>query len=214
MGTLCAYVKAVEAGGGMAVLVPPADPSSAPQVLRRLDGVVLSGGTDIDPGRYGETPRHASVQAPDRERDEFEIALVRHARALGVPVLGICRGHQLMNVALGGSLYQDIVADGLSSRWHPRRPGRRGDHLSHSIDIAPGTVLAKAAGTGTVDVNSMHHQAVRDVGEGLTVTAISPDGVIEGVESEDGRLVAVQCHPEELLTAPWALSLFTRIAHG
>jgi putative glutamine amidotransferase len=121
----------------------------------------------------------------------------------GVPVFGICRGQQVINVALGGSLRQHV--DGHDMHGHPR------DLLAHTIDIVPGSELAAAVSGGSVMVNSLHHQSVKDVAPGLHVTAHSPDGVVEGLESDDGMVVAVQCHPEELLgQEAWAMDLFRR----
>ncbi len=139
----------------------------------------------------------------DLPLDRTEIALVRAAVDAGVPVFGICRGQQVINVALGGSLFQHI--DGHDMHGHPR------DLLAHPIDVAPGSELSKVIPADTVMVNSLHHQSVKDVAPGLHVTARSPDGVVEGIELSDGLVVAVQCHPEELLGQDgWALSLFRR----
>lgn len=147
--------------------------------------------------RQEETP---NVDPP---LDLTEIALVRAAVDARVPVFGICRGQQVINVALGGSLRQHI--DGHDNHGHPR------DLLAHSIDVVPGSELSKATPGEHVMVNSLHHQSVKDVAPGLHVTAQSPDGVVEGIELLDGMIVAVQCHPEELLGQQgWAMSLFRR----
>src|ERR1019366_4938201 len=135
--------------------------------------------------------------------DLTEIALVRAAVKEGVPVFGICRGQQVINVALGGSLLQHI--DGHDMHGHPR------DLLAHTIEVVPGSEISRVTSGETVMVNSLHHQSVKDVAPGLHVTAKSPDGVIEGLESDDLMVVAVQSHPEELFGQQgWAMSLFQR----
>jgi len=139
----------------------------------------------------------------DPELDRTEVELFRQARAGGLPVLGICRGQQVINVALGGSLFQHIDD-------HDQRALGRA-HLAHRVAIDPVSELARAAGETTLEVNSLHHQAVRSMGPGLRATARGDDGTIEGIESDDGLVVAVQCHPEELAgDLPWARSLFER----
>ncbi|MHC1561478.1 gamma-glutamyl-gamma-aminobutyrate hydrolase family protein [Actinomycetospora sp. C-140] len=153
-------------------------------VMERADGLVLTGGSDVDPARYGGVP-DTSTSPLDPERDAREIALLAAARERGRPVLAICRGLQLVNVAWGGSLHVH-----LAEHAHTRR---------HEVAIEPGTVLAGLYGV-TASVNSVHHQAVDRLGAGLTVTARAPDGVVEGVEAPG--LVGVQWHPEQLDGAP------------
>ena len=201
-----AYVSALQAAGACVVLVPPGQQDALPGLLDVLDGVLLPGGTDIAPARYGETPR-AELLRVDDDLDRLEIDLFLAALERGTPVLGICRGLQVANVALGGSLAQDIVADGLSGENHARHEERR-DLLSHAITVAPGSRLAAVAAAGELAVNSLHHQAVRDVAPGLQVSAMSPDGLVEGLETADGRVVTIQCHPEELVAHEWARALF------
>ena len=165
-----------------------------------LDGLLLPGGWDVDPPAYGEV-RQEETPDVDPPLDLTEIALVRAAVDEGVPVFGICRGQQVINVALGGSLLQHI--DGHDYHGHPR------DLLAHSIDVVPGSELSKVTPGDRLMVNSLHHQSVKDVAPGLHATAHSPDGVVEGIESADGMIVAVQCHPEELLGQQgWAMALF------
>jgi putative glutamine amidotransferase len=201
-----AYVNALQAAGAHVVLLPPGQLDALPALLDVLDGVLLPGGADIAPARYGEAPR-PELQRVDEDLDAMEFALVQAAAEREVPVLGICRGLQVVNVALGGSLVQDIVADGLSGENHARHDERR-DLLSHTIAVMPGTRLAAMAGACDMPVNSLHHQAVREVAPGLTVSARSADGLVEGLESADGRVVTIQCHPEELLVHEWARALF------
>ena len=170
--------------------------------LGSVDGLLLPGGWDVDPALYGEEP-DAAVGPIDPELDRTEVELFRQARAGGLPVLGICRGQQVINVALGGSLFQHI------DEHDQRALGRA--HLAHRVAIDPVSELARAAGETTLEVNSLHHQAVRSLGPGLRTTARGDDGTIEGIESDDGLVVAVQCHPEELAgDLPWARSLFER----
>ncbi len=153
-------------------------------------------------------PRSDHVKHSDPPRDATEVALVRRARERGLPVMGICRGMHLVNVAFGGTLFQDVPSELPSALRHrtPRELGRA--RLEHDIEIRDGSWFAEAAGATALKVNSLHHQAVRDVGEGLVVTATSPDGVVEGLETDDRQTVAIQCHAEELLDLPWARAVF------
>ena len=209
------YVSALKSAGADVVLLP-AGLEAASSVLERLDGVLFPGGLDVDPSYYGETPRPALGRV-NADLDALEAPLAAQAVERGLPVLGICRGHQLVNVALGGTLYQDIAADGLSSfdHWAPLEKGR--DYLAHTINLEPGSRLRQVVDADEVEVNSFHHQAVRDVAGGLRVNALSPDGVIEGLESSDGHVLTLQCHPESLATA-WARAVFEAFvaaaAHG
>lgn len=200
------YVTALQAAGADVILLP-AGREASESVIERLDGVVFPGGLDVHPSHYGESPRLALGRV-NTELDALELPLAREAAARGLPVLGICRGHQLVNVALGGSLFQDIVADGVTGldHWAPLERGR--DHLAHSVSLEPESRLRAVIGADQVEVNSFHHQAVKQVATGLRVNARSPDGVIEGLESADGRILTVQCHPESLPAAPWARALF------
>jgi len=168
--------------------------------LDEVDGLLLPGGPDIDPERYGE-PHDPDLGTVDPELDAFEIDLVRRAVARSLPVLGICRGQQLINVALGGTLHQHLPD-------HDRH-GLPRSHLAHEIQVEPSSELAQAANGEAVMVNSLHHQAIKDVAAGLRVTARSPDGVVEALEGE--QVVAVQCHPEELIEdSVWARRLLAR----
>ena len=199
-----AYLRAIESAGGEPVVMSPAPAElgagDTERLLSGIDGLLMPGGWDVDPGEYGEA-REGAEEDVDPALDRTEIALVRGAVAGGVPVFGICRGQQVINVALGGSLRQHI--DGHDYHGHPR------DLLAHSIDVVPGSELSKVTPGDRVMVNSLHHQSVKDVAPGLHATAHSPDGVVEGIESSDGMIVAVQCHPEELLGQQgWAMSLF------
>jgi len=191
------YRRAVEAAGAEPVELPPGTPS-----LPDLDGLLLPGGWDVDPANYGERPDE-KIGPTDPELDETELRLFGQARAKRLPVLGICRGQQVINVAMGGSLVQHLEDHDV------RALGR--SHLAHTIEVDPASELGRAAGEHRVRVNSLHHQAIRNLAPGLHQTAKGEDGTVEGVESEDGLIVAVQCHPEELTTdLPWARRLFER----
>ena len=163
---------------------------------------MLPGGWDVDPALYGEKP-DPNLGEVDRELDETELRLFAQARQDGLPVMGICRGQQVINVAMGGTLMQDIEG-------HEVRSFGR-SHLAHSIEVDPGSELGRAAGEHRLRVNSLHHQAINRLAPGLVQTARGEDGTVEGIETDDGLIVAVQCHPEELTTdLPWARTLFER----
>ena len=191
------YIRAVEAAGAEAVELP-----LGTQALPGVDGLLLPGGWDVDPALYGEQP-DAKVGDIDHELDETELRMFHQAREREIPVLGICRGQQVINVAMGGSLVQHLDDHDV------RALGR--SHLAHAIKVEPESELGRAAGGGAIRVNSLHHQAVRSLAPGLRPTARGEDGTVEGIESQDGLVVAVQCHPEELTAdAPWARKLFER----
>ena len=191
------YRRAVVAAGA-----EPVDLIPGTQSLPDIDGLLLPGGWDVDPSFYGEA-RDDKVGDTDPELDETELRLFRQAREKHIPMLGICRGQQVINVAMGGSLIQHL------DEHDARAIGRR--HLAHTIEVEPESELARAAGEHKIQVNSLHHQAVKDLAPGLQETAHGEDGTVEGVESDDGLIVAVQCHPEELTgDLPWAKSLFER----
>lgn len=209
-----AYVTALENAGLVPLIVPPltsADAASA--VLDSVAGLVLTGGEDVDPARYGEQ-RHEKVRAVNAARDATEAALIQEARARGTPVLAICRGIQMLNVALGGTLVQDIPSQCNTDIVHDEEGPR--DSRSHEVSIEPGSLIAKAVGTEHLTVNSFHHQSVKRVADGMRVTARSPDGIIEGLESteDDWWVMAVQWHPEEMneSTEPWDRGLFKAFA--
>jgi putative glutamine amidotransferase len=191
------YRRAVTAAGADPVDVAPGTKS-----LPDVDGLLLPGGWDVDPSFYGER-RDEKVEETDPELDETELSMFRQARERAIPVLGICRGQQVINVAMGGSLVQHLEGHEV------RALGR--SHLAHTIEVDPSSELGKAAGEHKVRVNSLHHQAIKELAKGLQQTARGEDGTVEGVESNDGLIVAVQCHPEELTTdLPWARKLFER----
>ena len=209
-----AYVTALENAGLIPLIVPPlSNTDAAAAVLDSVAGLVLTGGEDVDPARYGEK-RHEKVRNVNAARDATEVALIEEAHARGTPVLAICRGIQILNVALGGTLVQDIPSQCETEIDHDEDAPR--DSRSHEISIEPGSLIAKAIGTDHARVNSFHHQSVKRVAEGMRVTARSPDGVIEGLEStdEDWWVMAVQWHPEEMTESaePWDRGLFKAFA--
>jgi putative glutamine amidotransferase len=197
-GLNSAYVRSVSAAGGIPVMLSPLiGPSYAARALDGVDGLVLTGGEDVDPAWYN-TERSPLSNPPSRERDLFELALFAAARQRELPILGICRGIQLINVALGGTLYQDLPSERPGPVDH-NRAGTRTDR-SHAIRLAPGSLAAEVLGAESVRVNSFHHQGIRDLAPGLVATGWSEDGLIEAVEAAAGQpwLLAVQWHPEEM----------------
>lgn len=196
------YVLTLTNAGAIPWLIPLVDDETLRGVYDALDGVFLPGGADIDPVSYGRQP-HALCDKTDRDRDRVELALARWALADGKPMLGVCRGMQLINVAAGGTLFEDIAEQMPGAIRHDyfpfSEPGFSRDYLAHDVDVTAGSRLAGVFGAGALKVNSMHHQGVRDLGEGLAVTATAPDGLIEALEGRGGRyLVGVQWHPEAL----------------
>lgn len=197
-----AYVRAIEAAGGVPRVLPAiADTDTVQQYLNRIDGLLLSGGADVVPEHYGQE-RHPRLGAVDPDRDAMELTLIRMALQRDLPIFAICRGIQVLNVALGGTLYQDLPAQRPSTIAHQQEEiGLPRDQFCHEIDVVPGTRYHAIAGSNRIPVNSLHHQALDRVADGLVVAARAPDGVIEAVEAPAYRyVVAVQYHPEE--TAP------------
>jgi len=207
------YVRALVAAGCAPVLIPLIDDERRLRAIyERLDGIVFPGGADIGPGEYGEEPI-GDLNIVETPRDRTELALARWAYADDLPTLGICRGQQVLNVALGGSLWQDLRHQDVTSVEHSDADGRARTALMHRVRLDPDSRLAQLIDETTVEVNSLHHQAVKTVAPPLTVTGTSPDGVIESLESADRRfLIAVQWHPEELDDLPWVRRLFAGFA--
>jgi putative glutamine amidotransferase len=196
------YGRVLAAAGAVPWLIPllEGDDATLRVIYERLDAVFLTGGVDVDPAAYGE-PRHARCDRSDPARDWTEITLIRWALADGKPVLGVCRGIQLINVALGGTLYQHVPEQFPAGVKHDCFPGGNDytrDYLAHPVRVESGSRLARLLGT-EVAVNSMHHQGVKRLAPGLKASAFAPDGLIEGVEGGNGHyMVGVQWHPEEL----------------
>ena len=199
------YMKAVERAGGIPVVLPPLPLEFVPSLLDHLDGVCLSGGPDIDPAGYGDRP-HPQLGDTEPGLDAFELAIARAADESGLPLLGVCRGSQAMNVARGGTLFQHIpdVTDG--SVIHREGPGKK---ARHQVDVAEESRLAAILRTKMTIVNSFHHQAIDRLGSGLHAVAWSPDGMIEAIEGEGERLfLGVQWHAESLIDDDAQLALF------
>jgi putative glutamine amidotransferase len=199
------YFRAVTTLGGVPWMIPliPEDPATLREIYERLDGLLIPGGVDMDPGTYGEEILPVCGRL-DPARDAVELQLVRWAVEDGLPVLGLCRGAQVINVAQGGSLYQDIptlherpVGGALLQHDCYPTKGFERTHLAHPVELRSGSRLRDALEHDSVPVNSMHHQSVKRLGSGLVASAVAPDGVIEAVEgSGDAFLVGVQWHPE------------------
>jgi putative glutamine amidotransferase len=193
------YVEAVTTAGGAPFLVPPQpDRAALRSLFEMADGLLLAGGCDLEPSLYHEPP-HPALRPTEPERDDLELTLARWALADRLPLLGICRGMQLLNVAAGGSLCQDLPSQLLGSLPHDATPIERRHERAHPVAIAPGSALARRLGAEHLLVNSLHHQAVKEVAGTLRAVAAAPDGVIEALEAADGApACGVQWHPEAL----------------
>ncbi len=193
------YVHAVMTAGGVPVLIPllAEDPATLRAIYDRIDGLLVPGGVDIDPAYY-RTPRHEKLGRLDPARDTSEVVMTRWAVKEGKPMLGLCRGLQILNVAFGGSLWQDLTDERPGSLKHDYFPtaGWARDHKAHHVEVKHDSRLGEALVDVDVPVNSMHHQGIRDLGYGLIPTAWAPDGLIEAAEATDGFAVGVQWHPE------------------
>jgi len=196
------YVRSVETAGGLPLVLAPGRPEDAAEVLGRVDALLLTGGADLDPKYYGEKP-HPQLGPTFEERDAFELALVREALRRDLPLLAICRGHQVLNVAMGGTLVQDIPSQLPGAGAHD--PDVERWETCHEVEILPGTRLREILGTERVAVNSFHHQSVKGLGGDLVLSARSPDGVVEGIELPRGTrrfVLGVQWHPESFWDHP------------
>lgn len=205
--TNAAYCAAVQRGGGIPLLIPATTGiDDVDRLLACCQGLLLPGGIDVDPRLYHEDPLPVLGEV-DLQTDRLWIAACTKALELGLPVLGICRGLQLANVALGGSLHQDLSLANPHHLLHAQKQGR--DYPMHRIEIDAESRLAQILGTTSLFTNTLHHQCVKDAGRGLTVVARTPDGIPEALESPDGQIILVQWHPEELLDSePRMLGLF------
>jgi putative glutamine amidotransferase len=192
------YVHAVESAGGLPILIPMIEDFNVLiALLSRLDGLLLTGGIDLHPSRYCEEV-HPLTEEADLELDEFEITLATWALQQDVPVLGICRGMQLINIVLGGTLFQDLDDQYPDSIAHSHRDWSRA-HLAHHIIVEPGSRMETILGAREVMVNSLHHQAIKEPGKGVRITGRASDGVPELLEVTGYRFVmAAQSHPEEI----------------
>ncbi|HWQ69365.1 MAG TPA: gamma-glutamyl-gamma-aminobutyrate hydrolase family protein [Patescibacteria group bacterium] len=195
------------------VLSPVEGPTLTEAYLNAIDGLLLTGGADIHPSFYGQTVLEHCGEI-DEERDRFEVQLVHAARSRDLPLLGICRGLQVLNVALGGSLYQDLSYRKETNPAHQSPREQRGEPV-HQVAIAEGSRLAGILGIRELRVTSTHHQIIRDLAPGLTVNAVAPDGVVEGVEGAGRFLLAVHWHPERMFTHhPEQLALFRALVEA
>ena len=193
------YISAVNNAGGIAIILPIiTDDHLLNDYIKIVDGLVLSGGEDISTEYYGESPTK-EMGTVCLDRDKYEMGMFKKALETGIPILGICRGMQLINVALGGTLYQDISSQIKNSVEH-RSKEEEVEKPYHEIKVMEDSNLFKMLGAKELSVNSFHHQSLKDIGKDLRVTSYSKDGVIEGIEStEPGFLIGVQWHPEKLV---------------
>lgn len=173
-------------------IIPLVPKQMVQEYVAEVDGIIIPGGNDVDPEMFAEKPE-AEIGKTYQPHDEFEVQIVKEAIKNKIPVLGICRGHQIINVAMGGTLYQDLATDLTSVEQHDQTvPNEIGTQM---VAIKPDSQLAQTVGTNPM-VNSKHHQAIKKVGSGLKVNAVYEDGVIEGIENADGSITGVQWHPE------------------
>jgi len=201
------YLRAIDAAGGIPVIVSPVGLAAVPELVARLDGICLAGGPDLDPVVYGAIERAPELGPTNAAHDAFELAVARAADAAGLPMLGICRGAQSLNVARGGTLHQHIA-------------GHRQTEVASSptarVDVAPGSLLAAVTGAGdALEVNSFHHQAVDALGSGLCVAARAADGTVEAIEDPSRSfLLGVQWHAETLTQRPEHAALFAALTEA
>jgi putative glutamine amidotransferase len=214
------YFLAATIVGGVPWMIPLLDDDEATlrEIYERLDGLLIPGGVDLDPATFGE-PRHPKLGAVDPARDRVELQLTRWAIEDRKPILGLCRGIQVINVSLGGTLYQDIAAQVPTAIKHDYFPtaGFERDHLAHEVELAPGSRIRKALERGRIQVNSMHHQGIKDLASALVPSAVAPDGLVEAVEHDSEHfMVGVQWHPEVFeMTDPHTRHLFHEfVAHA
>ncbi len=208
-----AYAEAVLRAGGLPLVLPYSDDSTVIEAyLDRISGLVISGGGfDISPELYGATPQ-PGLGPLKESRTAFELKLLRAALSRSVPVLGVCGGMQLINVALGGTLHQDIALELPQAKQHQQAHDRA--HPQHPVEVLDGTHLAEGVGKGQLMVNSTHHQAISAVGTGLIVSAKAADGIIEGIETKDGVAMGVQWHPEMMIdTVPHHLGVYRTLVN-
>ncbi len=197
------YVRTLAASGGVPWLIPllQGDECTLRAIYDNLDGIFLTGGVDMDPSHYGEE-RHQTCDRGDAARDWTEIHLIRWAQADHKPIFGVCRGIQAINVALGGTLYQDVTSQypaAIKHDYFPTATQYTRDYLAHEIHIDEQSRIGRLLGGRRLHVNSMHHQGIKRLAPGLAASAYAPDGLIEAVECASGRfLIGVQWHPEEL----------------
>ena len=206
------YPEAIERAGGVPLIVPPLRPETIRALLDRVDGVLLTGGPDVQPCTYGEPP-HEALGPTEPRIDALELAMVRGADERGLPILGICRGMQLLNVARGGTLHQHLPE--VTGKQLRHRQDEHSSIPTHVVKTAPHSSVREVLGGSPIAVNSFHHQAVRKLGSGLVATAWAPDGTIEAVEEPGARLVmGVQWHAEGLRAHKPLFDLLVDAAEG
>jgi gamma-glutamyl-gamma-aminobutyrate hydrolase PuuD len=208
-GADSAYFKALVAAGAQPEEIELLAAADASRVrAEEFDGILFAGGADVEPKLYGQEKKYQSVET-DSARDRFELQLLNRARDTGLPVFGICRGLQMINVAYGGTLYQDLKEDRNVEIQHQQVPSRSRQDLTHAVTVTEPESTIAAAIRASSAVNSMHQQAVDKMGRGLKATAYSEDGFVEALEAADGYpLLAVQWHPEEIADHPEQLKIF------
>jgi putative glutamine amidotransferase len=212
-----AYADAVERAGAVPMGIPTLrQPEHAVALLDLCDALLLPGGPDVEPRRYGEELRADCRTEAVPDLDATEAAVLRRALERDLPVLAICRGCQLLNVVCGGTLWQDIAVQGAGDAAHDGESAGPRDRTVHPVALEPDSLLSAVMLATAVGVNSLHHQGLRDIGDGLRVVGRSPDGMVEAVEMpEHGFVLGLQCHPEELSAAePWASRLFTGLVEA
>jgi putative glutamine amidotransferase len=215
-GLMPSYTEAISKAGGIPLLIPLGlSEEDLLAILERVDGLLLPGGGDIDPFIYNDQ-RHPTVYGVDPERDRTEIFMARAAVTRGKPFLAICRGIQVLNVALGGTLWQDVPSQISGSLDHHASEDQPRSHLAHTVEVTPDSRLARLLGKRRNWVNSYHHQSIRDLAPELALTARAEDGVIEGVEMADHPFgVGVQWHPENLVDDdPAMLAIFSGLVEA
>ena len=205
------YIESVRRAGGEPIVLDW-NVESVREALARIDGVLLTGGLDVDPARYGEK-RHPATKLAPAARDDFELKLVQEATAADLPLLAICRGMQVLNVGTGGTLLQDIPSELPSAAPHDVKAPK--DAIAHDVSVQPGSIVSRVLGRTEAPVNSRHHQAVQRLGAGLTITAAAPDGVIEAIEKPDARFcVGVEWHPENFVASGEFRELFEALVRA
>ena len=207
------YSQALVRAGAIPILVPVnLPPDMISQLLKNLDGLLFTGGGDIDL-KFFEGDPHPKIYDIDLERDEQELALARAAVSKKIPLLGICRGLQVINVALGGTLYTHINDQLPAALEHSCFPAFPPDHAAHSVAVTPGSLLSEILGTTQIEVNSLHHQGAKTLADGLEVLATAPDGLVEAVQIASHPFgLAVQWHPEWMPAVPEMQAIFSRFA--
>lgn len=203
--TFMTYIESLRRAGALPVLIPP-QPENAAELVESLDGIVLAGGEDCNPSLYGQECHPKVTEFMDERRQGNDFALAKAARERGIPTLGICLGLQMMNIAGGGTLVQDIDDEIGTEIQHASRPE---DRARHDVIVEKGTKLATIVPALELNVNSSHHQSIRDVAEGFRITAHAPDGIVEGIEDPRHPFyVGVQWHPEDMAGEGSAITIF------